>query len=89
MRKMRKTHLLLFVSALLLSICVALLSPWPEFAIAPALFAPFSVLLIFGLAVISLLAPEGPMRRSTQNTMVLVTGFFMGSLAMLLIVKAV
>lgn len=81
-------QLLFFVGAVLVTIGFALYSPWPAYALAPAILAPFSIMLIIGIGIASVLVPEGRARDSVQTVTILLSGVFAGSLILFTIFKA-
>lgn len=78
---------MLFAAAFILTVGFAYLTPWPAYALAPAILAPFSVLLIVGLATASLIAPKGKFRKATQGTTIFLIGMFAASLFLLMILR--
>lgn len=81
-------QIMAFIGAFLFTVGFAFFTPWPAYALAPAILAPFSVLLIVGLGILSVICPVGPMRQRTQYATILLSGVFVASLMLLNIVKA-
>ena len=79
--------LLLFVGAVLVTIGFAFFTPWPAYALAPAIHAPFSIMVIVGTGILSELFPEGRRRATAQKVAVLLAGVIAGSLVLLTLYK--
>ena len=76
------------IGAALATIGFAFFTPWPAYALAPAILAPFSVMLLVGLGITSALFPQGSSKRTTvQHVTILLVGVFAGSLILLPLYK--